>query len=90
MQVSFEWIKGKEDADEELFLMMKSKEIKGEGVIVASVYQDGGTGKYAVDLADETIASKDGLGFAQKETAIRHAEKRFGIYKEPKKKEAKK
>jgi len=81
MQVKFEWIQKEDD----LCLSMKAKEIKGEGVIVASVYQDGGTGKYAVDLADETIANKDGLGYAQKETAIRHAEKRFGIYKEPKK-----
>lgn len=84
MQVKFEWISGKEPAEQ--FLIMKSKEISGDGVIVATIYQEGVAGKYAVDLADETIANKDGLGFAQKETAIRHAEKRFGIYKEPKKK----
>ena len=88
MQVKFEWIQ--KEKEDDLCLVMKSKEIKGNGVIVAVVYQEGVVGKYAVDLADETIASKDGLGFAQKETAIRHAEKRFGIYKEPKKKEAKK
>jgi len=82
MQVSFKW---EPDGDECQQLMMLSKTIKGGRIVVAEALEVS-TGKYMVEFATETLSGKGGIGFAHIETAIRHAEKRLGIYEEPKKK----
>jgi len=85
MQVSFNWVPEKAEGYQTQSLVMTSKMIKGNGIVVAEVSEDG-IGRYVGGLLNEHIDSnKDNRGFANRETAIRNVERRFGIYKAPKK-----
>lgn len=88
MQVTFKWVSEKTEHSESQYLVMMSKAIKGGGVAIAEVFQS--TDGYCAEFIGAVLVGKKGKFFAHAETAIRHAEKRLGIYKAPKKKADKK
>ena len=85
MSMTLRWVPKKPNKRGEQYLVLRSKSIKGTGVQVARVGVFSNGGHYARLMVD-TFAGRGGQGYADREAVIKLVEKKFGIYKEPKKK----